>query len=466
MDAGQLGDDAWTSLRTLWREERWLPVGLVVAAITDALWLGASGAAVALFLEATGAGGATQWLSATTVGTVSGAVLWILGPAAVATVLAVGRVKNVNGNIRHGYRLRHPLVLLLGPVIVLGLGYGLLVQTGAATWPVLSVGVAGGVWLAVRTLAYTYRVFSLSYPILGQAIAFATATVLATATLVVGGRAAGREPAVGALLGGVAEVTGFPAVATAHVDTVAVDGVAVSLIAFAAVATPVILSVAYVGIQVTWGLLVRLYRPTVKRPELRTGQRYPPFARPTTRPLPTAVQDAAGVPTGYRVGALLSRVWPGDLTGSAPSGSDGASASPGSGGGTAGESSGRTANGGSRSVYRGGRSQQRPPGGSPDGAAESGGDSPGTTGGSTENSERSGGGSASDGSAAESGAADASDGESRDSNGSAENVSHTRVFTPPEDADFEATVRCPACGNHVDATAETCPACGAAIDGT
>lgn len=458
MDAArQFGDDAWTSLRTLWREERWLPAGIPVAAVAYALWLGISGAGLSFLLGGGEGSGLAAWLGTTT-GSVVGAVLWILGPAALATVLAVDHVKNVNGNVRHGYRLGHPLVLLWPPLAVLGVGYGLLVQTGQASLPALGVLVAGGIWLAVRTLAYAYRVFSLGYPIFGQAVTFATVTALASASLVAGGLAAGREQAVAALLDGLAATTGQAAIASAHTDVATVEGVAMPLVAAVAVGTPVVAAGAYVALQVAWSVLVRLWRPTVKRPELRTGQRYPAFARPTTRPLPTLLQDLAGVPTAYRPGSLVSRI-----RSRAPSGSGATSADGTAGNGQADAPDGTAATpadgGGPRSVYAGGDGVSNRTGSSTSGSGATSGSTSGQSGANTSASPSSG----QTGSDRDGGGDDAGDDAGGD--GATENVSHTRVFTPPEDADFAATVRCPACGETVDATADDCPVCGEAIDG-
>lgn len=455
MVVGQPGDDVWTSLRTLWREERWLPLAVPAAALSYALWIGATGAATSFLTEAVdGPLTIEPWTSTTTLVVVVLAFLWVLVPALLATLVVVDRVTNRNNNLRHGYRLRHPLVLLVPPAALLAAGYAVLVWTGEATWPLLAVLVAGAVWTVVRTLAYAYRVFSLSLPIVGWAIVFVTALVGTVATLVEGAIAAGREATVTVVATGLAELTGVESLATLHVETVAVDGATLPLLSAAVVAVPLGLSAAYVGSQLAWSVLVRLWRPTVRRPELRTGQRYPAFARPTA----DASGDGLGAAVWDVIGGLRARTGLQSAGRSTGASADDAPRSPsrqstaGSGAPSSGRSAGRPAT----------ADRERAPGparSAPDRRARVG----STDGGGTR------GGAASTGETAESGGkagdapsgTDAADGHSD----SAEDVSQTRVFTPPDDADLDATGKCPSCGRAVDAGADACPACGTAIDG-
>jgi len=294
MDSDQIGDDGWASVRAAWRAERWLPAGLVVALVAYALWVGLPGAALSFLAEATaGTVTVSPWTPLSTVSVVVVAVLWIVGPAALATVLVVDRVTNVNDNLRVGYRLRHPLLLLWPPGLVLAVGYAALVGTGRAGPAVSAVLVAGAVWLAVRTAAYAYRVFSLSLPVVAWLLLFATGVALASGTLVRGGLAIGREALVTDVLTGIATRTGVPALAAFHTGSYAVGGVDVPLTVAVAVAVSVGGTTVYLAAQLAWSVADRLRQPTVRRPELRTGQRYPRFARPTT-----ASADGAG--TGGR----------------------------------------------------------------------------------------------------------------------------------------------------------------------
>ena len=283
MDTDQIGDDGWASVRAAWRAERWLPGGLVVALVAYALWVGLTGAALSFLAEAT-AGPITlsPWTTLSTVAVVVVAVLWIVGPAALATVLVGDRVTNANDNLRVGYRLRHPLLLLWPPALVLAAGYVALVGTGQAGPAVSAVLVAGAVWLAVRTAAYAYRVFSLSLPVVAWLLMFLTGAALAAGTLVRGGLAVGREALVTNVLSGIATQIGVPALAAFHTGSYAVGGVDVPLTVVVAVAVPVGGTTVYLAGQLAWSAVDRLRQPTVRRPELRTGQRYPRFARPTT----------------------------------------------------------------------------------------------------------------------------------------------------------------------------------------
>lgn len=423
MVVGQLGDDAWTSLRTLWREERWLPAGVAVAAVAYCLWVGLTGAALTFLLE-TIAGTLTfrPWTSLTTVVVVLVVVLWIVGPAALATVFVLDRLTNVNGNLRLGYRLRHPSLLLGPPATILAVGYLALVVTATPSWPVLAVLVAGALWFVVRTVAYAYRVFSLSVPVVADLLVFTTAFVLASATVIAGAVAVGREAALSALLSGLADRTGIDAVATVHTGTATVGGVAVPRLAVGVVAIPVGLSVAYVGIQLAWSAVVRAWQPTVRRPELRTGQRYPDFARPTTSAGSEDGWTPVGGPKANTTNETEAKPGAGSTEAdSVPSGSG--AASPG------GEATPKSSNA---------RATPDQPG---DGATDT----------STESSP-----------------ADPNDGDGHsgeESTAETEDVTHTRVFTPPDDAGPDADGHpCSACGDPVPPAADVCPSCGASAD--
>lgn len=448
MDPGQVADDAWTSLRTLWREERWLPAGVPVLAVVYVLWIGATGAAFSFLGDAiVGPVRFDPWTTGTTVAVAVLGLLWVLGPAALVTVLVVDRVRNVNDNLRHGYRLGHPLFLLGPPATVLAVGYGLLVTTGVASLPVFAVLVAGALWLLVRTVAYAYRVFSLSLPVVAWLGVFLTALVVAVSTLLAGATAVGHEAAVAALLAGLADQTGIDALATLHAATVVVGGVDVSLLAAAVVAVPPGVAGAYLAVQLPWSVVVRLWRPSVRRPELRTGQRYPAFARPTTHAAPTVARRLLGLSTGYR-----------PESGGQSEGADaGADATEGDAGSTAGSHASRA---GSTTPGSEPDSGDSP---SPHGGRASSSDG-GSTGGATGST--AGAGDESAGAGGTGGPGSTSGDPAADEPSVTDDVSNTRVFTPPDDAGLDATGQCPACGVAVEATADTCPDCGAGIEGT
>lgn len=304
-----VGDEVWKSVRLAWREELWLPAGVPVAAVAYALWIGLTGAAVSTLAGAVAGGfSLAPWTGLTDLVAVALALLWVLGPAALATLLVRDRVTNVRGNLATGYRLRHPLLLFLPPAVVLAVGLLALSETGEASTPVLAILVVGAVWLLIRTIAYAYRVFALAVPIVGHGITFLTAVLAAVAALVLGAGALGRDDLVREAAAGLAARTGVDGVATLGSGSVALLDVPVPAAVAAAVVVPVGLSAAYVAVQLVASALARLLRPTVRRPQLRTGQRYPAFARPTTNVSPSnadagstggdATDDAAAADDG------------------------------------------------------------------------------------------------------------------------------------------------------------------------
>lgn len=283
-----VGDEAWKSVRLVWGEELWLPAGAPVAAVVYALWIGLSGAAVTFLANAV-TGGLTidPWTGLTDLVVLTFALFWVIGPAAVATLLVRDRVTNVRDNLATGYRLRHPILLFLPPVAVLGVGLFALTRLDAAPWPVLAVLVVGAVWFLIRALAYAYRVFALSLPIVGHAIVFVTSVLVAVAALVLGADAIGRADLTEAVAVGLAARTGIEGFASLPGGSLELVGVGLPAVVGAVVVVPVGLATAYVALQVFVSAVVRVVKPTVRRPELRTGQRYPAFARPTTDASPS-----------------------------------------------------------------------------------------------------------------------------------------------------------------------------------
>lgn len=393
-----VGDEVWKSMRLAWREELWLPAGLPIGAVAYALWIGLTGAAVTTLADAV-AGGLTldPWTGLTDVVVVTLLALWILGPAALATLLVRDRVTNVRGNLATGYRLDHPIFLFLPPVGILLAGLGTLAATGAMNGPAFLAAIAllvvGGIWFLVRGVAYAFRVFALSVPIVEHVIVFLTAILAAIASLVLGLTAIGRAGLVETLAAGLADRTGIDALAGAATATTSVLGVPVPSLLLAVVAVPVGLTAGYVALQLVASVVARLVKPSVRRPKLRTGQRYPAFARPTSgTSASSATSTVGGSATGGQTGA-------GEDATDQPTG-DQTPVTP------AEESAGQDAS-------------------------------------ATDDSE-----------------ADAVE----------TNVSHTRVYSPPEDAEAVdpdavgsagATPACPNCGATVGPAEETCLDCGA-----
>lgn len=282
-----VGDEAWKSVRLAWREELWLPAGIPVAVVAYALWIGLTGAAVTTLADAV-AGGLTlePWTGLTDLVVLTLGILWVVGPAALATLLVRDRVTNVRGNLATGYRLRHPLFLFLPPSVVLLASLGTFAATGATAGPLYVLAVAllvlGGIWFLVRGVAYAYRVFALSFPAVEHAIVFLTAVVVAVTSLVLGLAAIGREALVDTLSAGLAARTGIDALAGAPAATTPILDVPVPTLVVAVVVVPVGLTAGYVALQLVASVVARIVKPTVRRPQLRTGQRYPAFARPTS----------------------------------------------------------------------------------------------------------------------------------------------------------------------------------------
>lgn len=395
-----VGDEVWKSVRLAWREERWLPVGVPVAAVAYALWIGLTGAAVTTLADAVAGGLALDpWTGLTDVVVLVLVILWVLGPAALATLLVRDRVTNVRGNLATGYRLRHPLLLFLPPSVVLLAGLGTVAATGATAGPAFLLATAllvvGGVWFLVRGVAYAYRVFALAFPAVEHIVVFITSIVVGVTSLVLGLTAIGREALVDTLATGLAARTGIDAIARAPDATTAVLGVPIPTLVAAVVAVPVGLTAGYVGLQLAASVVARIVKPTVRRPQLRTGQRYPAFARPTSG-------TAASSPT------------------------------PASGGSTA--EAEPSAAGEADSEAADAETPVAPADESPSESAET-------------------------------------PSESED-DAVETNVSHTRVYSPPEDADSvdpdavgttAGTTICPDCGATVASDEDTCPDCGATL---
>jgi hypothetical protein len=283
-----VGDDAWKSVRLAWEAERWLPIGMLVAALAFALWIGLTGATVTFLAElAIGAVTVDPWTAATDA--VAGVLFlcWVVAPAAIATWLVRDRLTTVRGTLEIGYRLHHPILLLVPPLVVLAAGALALIGLGSAGEPVLAALVAGSIWFQVRTIAYSYRVFAFAVPVLTYAMTLLTAALLAVAALVAGARLVGRGVLVEAVATTLAARTDSPAVVTLVDGTVDIAGVDVPALHATLVAVPVALGVAYVSVQLAASLVARLVKPTTRRPELRSGQRYPEFARPTTTVAPS-----------------------------------------------------------------------------------------------------------------------------------------------------------------------------------
>lgn len=438
--------ELWKSVRIVYTDEWWLFPAVLVVAIGYPLWVGATGAAVTTIAEFVGLSLTVDpWTGRTTALAVVLAMFWVVAPAAVATQLVLNRLTNAHGNLRTCYRLRRPLALFGLPVLLVVCGLVVTAVTGgsAAGEAIL---VVGALLVAIRGTAYAYRVFALSLPLLAEAILFLAVAGLSITILAAGALGAGRHELVADTAAGIAGVVGVPALTNYADGTVVLGGVEISMVAATVVVTAILPVGAYVGIQLAVSGIQRLRKPDVKRSSLRTGQRYPGFAHPT----------AGG--------------------GGATSGGGGR-ATTGDGGGARSGDSGRTTTGGERGSSAdaaAGRQAADTPerGGAGAGATSAGGSGTRAENAAATDESQSVGAGAAAGGAGDDDVDTPADGDERD------DVSHTRVYSPPEDAEdievadgAEAARRsgtgkfCPSCEESYEGETRTfCPTCGARLE--
>jgi len=465
-------EDLVSSVRLAVTDEARLFAGGLLALVIYALWVGLSGAALSFGADALNVGLSPEpWTGAKT-GLVAVALLaWVLVPAAVAARLLVGQLTNESGNVAQRYRYRYPAVLLAPPAVLLVVAAAATVGLSGPPWPVFAVLVFAALFLLVRTLAYGYRVFSLSAPRALAGAAGLSFLALSLALLTGGAVLAGRQAYLVAVTEGFAGSLGVDGAVWLVDGSVTVAGATLPAAVAVAAAVPAGLSLLYLFVQTLAGVVNRAREPDVPRSELRTGQRYPDFARPTTS---GGAGESGSPATSSPAGSTPSASGAGSPSGTestsgtgSTSGAGSPSASGSAGGSTAGSASPAT-----------------PPGSS--------GPSPGS--------------SASGGSSGSERTADSGDSPTVDTGPAdpqvTDDVSNTRVYTPPGDdgggddgddplsfgveggdggADAEvgtdsgatgsadaagATAEdvCPECGESHDPGAVFCSACGAALE--
>jgi len=280
MDTDRLRRGLTISVRTVVTREWRLFAGMLLAICGYGLWVGATGAAISQFAAFANISTAVDPWTGETTG-IAGLVLflWIVLPAIVATWLVDREVTNVSNNLEEYYRIT-PLLLLVPPVLVLAVGLAVLAVVG--TGPVLAVVLVAALFFQIRTLTYSYRVFSFSYPRLQQLSLFVTSTVMLLTVLVEGAVAAGREAYAVDAVTGFGDLLGVAGFGDLVAGTATAGDLSVRPLLGVAIATPLVLGGGYVLVQSVVGLLVRLRGNEIPRSKLRTGQRYPEFARPTT----------------------------------------------------------------------------------------------------------------------------------------------------------------------------------------
>ncbi|MEF8853772.1 MAG: hypothetical protein V5A28_15355, partial [Haloarculaceae archaeon] len=261
MAPGETRRELADSFRLLVREELWLFAGLLGGSVGYVIWVAGTGAAVEEFVDAFGPvipldpASTELWLFA---------LLWVVVPSVVATRYVVDHLTNLRGNVERCYRLDQPLVLF-GPPALFVLGAAVFGLVGGTVGPavVLAVGAANVV-LLVRTVAYGYRVYSLSHLRLLQVLLLAAAV---TTSL-------GLVPRLAPMAGKAALADDV--VARYGLDgTVALGTSSVPLLSVVGATVPGILAVSYLCVQVFASQVVRVRRPDVPPSAIRAGQRYP-----------------------------------------------------------------------------------------------------------------------------------------------------------------------------------------------
>ena len=256
------------SFRLLGREELWLVAGLGGGAVGYLIWIAGTGVAVGEFVRALAdalpvdRGSTELWVLA---------VLWVVLPSVVAVRYVVGHLTNLRGNVEQCYRFERPLVLL-GPPAVFLLGALGVAAVRGPVGPVTLIALgAANIVLLVRTMAYGYRVYSLSVPRGLQALLFLAAVAVSLGVVSRTASLAGQE----ALVESTASRYGLGGDA-------ALGSVSAPLLGLVAATAPGIVAVSYVWVQVFASLIVRIRRPDVPRSTIRAGQRYPQVVQPGT----------------------------------------------------------------------------------------------------------------------------------------------------------------------------------------
>lgn len=287
------------SFRLFASEEQWLLRDVLVGVVALVVWVAGTGALATQIASAFGVPlGLGSGETPSTIAIAVFGALWVLVPAIAVVVRLRHRMLNLRGNVEQYYRLEHPAALLAPPALFLVAVVGIAASLGTFPWYFPLVMIPVGLTFLVRTLAFSYRVYSFSHPLLVQVLLAVSTVVLLASTFAALGTAMGRPSLVTQVL----LAAGLPTWST---GAVSLQGVIVSGLAAAAL-LPVILATGYVLVQTVVALGVRLLKPDVDRSKIRTGQRYPSFLPKATPVQTTAVS--------------------GDTTDKTPRAADGASA--------------------------------------------------------------------------------------------------------------------------------------------
>jgi len=256
------------SFRLLAGDERWLFAGLAGGGVGYLIWVAGTGAA---FEPAAQALADALSVDRGVVEVWAFAFLWVVLPSLVAARYVVDNLTNLRGNVEQCYRFDQPITLLAPPgLLVFGVVVVAAVQGRVGSAVLVALGAANVV-LLVRTVAYGYRVYSLSFPRLLQALLVVAALVMSLGIVCRIAPMAGQE----VLVEGTADRYGLG-------GTVALGASSVPVLEVTGVMAPGIVAFAYVWTQIFASLVIRIQGPDVPRSAIRAGQRYPQFVQPGT----------------------------------------------------------------------------------------------------------------------------------------------------------------------------------------
>jgi hypothetical protein len=305
MDTARIRREVGASLRLLATGERRLLVGALALVLGYAVWVGATGAALNFGLNVGDQpASVAAWQATSTLVLALLLVFWILIPAGVGTYLTSRALTNANGNIRQQYRVHHPFLLAAPFLAIVVAGVATAIALGTLPAAVLAVLSACSLYALVRTVAASYRVFSLSRPLLTYTSLFVSLAATAVAIPASAATLTGRQAIVDAAAAGLSNKLGTGAVETFLTGSTAVAGTSVSLLLAATVVLPAGSSILYFATQAVVGVVNRARDPEVRGAQLRTGQRHPDFAKPSyddTASAPRSQSASASTPTNGTV---------------------------------------------------------------------------------------------------------------------------------------------------------------------
>ena len=282
MDADRLLRDVRTSVSLPAGPERRLVLGGLLAVGVYAVWIGLSGLVVVPVAGYAGYSVSGPWTAGKTLLAAVVLALWALGPAWVGTRLLVDAMTNEEGYLRPHYRVAFPSTLVVPPLVVFGLVSVAGVALGEFPPPLVAALVAAGAFVLVRTLAYSYRVFSLSAPRAVRAFVFESGCLLALAVLVAATNVVGFGTLATDAAGTLDAALGTDAIGALVSGKRTVASVSVPTLPGLTAVFPVVLSAVYLTVQTLSGLAARARGVTAPRSAIRVDQRYPAFARPGT----------------------------------------------------------------------------------------------------------------------------------------------------------------------------------------